>query len=160
MNLVSTVIAISLTAMAIGAGISYVNPSAQATAETTAVIAGGFQTLAQAYQSRQMTGAPPPDAASWQSALFPAYGSEPKPPTGMSWSYGVNAAGRWFCLTAPKVSAAQRSAFASVAKRYAAASYQVSASCGDGAAAASASPAASPGGDSLSATLWVAREAP
>ena len=151
MNLIPAVIGIGLLALTIGAGITYVNPGAQAAAETTAVVTAGFQSLAQAYQSRQMTGAPPPDPASWESALFPAYGFEPRPPTGGSWSYGVSAAGRWFCLSFAKAGGPTRAALASVGKRYSAVSYQISGACGDATASSTT-------GDAVSATLWVSRE--
>ena len=165
MNLISTVIGIGLLALTIGAGISYINPNASAAAEAASVIASGFQALTQAYQSRQMTGAAAPDAASWESALFPAYGFEPKPPDGTGWSYASSDAGRWFCLSAPKATAALLMALASVGKRYAAASYLVSAKCGDAPAttattattAATKTPAPAVGGR-VAATLWITRE--
>ena len=95
--------------------------------------------------------APPPDAANWEATLFPAYGFEPKPPEGTAWSYGSSAAGRWFCLSAAKATEALRGVLVTVGKRYAAASYQVSAKCGDPATTDT-------GGDTLAATLWVSRE--
>ena len=169
MNLISAILGIGLIALTIGAGISYVNPGASSGAETTATVASGFQTLVQAYQSRQMTGAPPPDDATWKNALFPAYGFEPAPPAGTSWSYGSSDAGRWFCLTAPKATQALRASLAAVGKRFSAASYQVGDKCGAAPAAAGGSSApaataaataaaAAAGGNSVSATLWVSRE--
>jgi len=161
MNLLSAILGIGLLALTIGAGVSYVSPGATATAEATATVASGFQALVQAYQSRQMTGAPPPDDATWESALFPAYGFEPKPPAGASWSYGSSAAGRWFCLTAPKATPTLRATLAAVGKRFSAASYQVSDKCGAApatAAGTAAGTAATTGGDGVSATLWVTRE--
>ena len=178
MNLISTIIGIGLFALTVGAGISYINPGAQASAETAAVVTAGFQGLAQAYQSRQMTGAAPPDAASWERALFPAYGFEPRPPAGTTWSYGTTAAGRWFCLTAATATPQVRGAFALVAKRYSSAAFRVSGRCGESEMAPSASgglstsasggpgtstsggPGTSTSGAGLSATLWVAREGP
>ncbi len=175
MNLLSTMIGIGLLALVVGAGISHINPGAQAAAETAAAVAAGFQNLIQAYQSRQMTGAPPPDAAAWESALFPAYGFEPQPPEGMRWSYGVSTAGRWFCLSASQATPAMRAALAAVGKRYATAGYQVSDTCGAVPVAASPTGPTSTGststttgatgtaaatGGGVAATLWVSREGP
>ncbi len=162
MNLISTIAGIGLLVLTVGAGLSYVNPAARSVAETTAVITAGFQALSQAYQARQMTGAPAPDAAAWKSALFPAYGFEPKPPGGASWSYGDDAIGRWFCLTAAKADQVMREALDGAGRHYSATSYQVSAKCGEDAAAKSGTAAGAAGvaGDSVSATLWLSREGP
>ena len=150
MNLIPTIAAIGLMALTITAGLNYVSPSARSVAETAATITGGFQTLVQAYQSRQITGAQPPDVATWESALFPAYGSKPKAPDGTVWSYGSTSAGRWFCLTAAKATASLRAAMTSAGARYTAATYQVSGKCGDATVDSA--------GDSVAATLWVSRE--
>ena len=151
MNLIPTLVGIALLALTIGGGISHLSPGSHVAAESAATIGAGFQSLTQAYQTRQMTGAPPPDAANWEATLFPAYGFEPKPPEGTAWSYGSSAAGRWFCLSAAKATEALRGVLVTVGKRYAAASYQVSAKCGDPATTDT-------GGDTLAATLWVSRE--
>ena len=156
MNIISAVVAIGLLAMTVGAGISYVRSDMQSSGENASVIAAGFQTLLQAYQSRQMTGAPPPDPASWSSVLFPTYGFEPKAPQGTSWTYGVGTGGRWFCLSAPKASPALRSAVISLGKQYSSVGYGITAHCGDPPpSAVAAAPAA---GSDMAATLWITRE--
>ncbi len=159
MNLISTVVGIGFLAMTVGAGISYVNPAARSVTETMALINAGFQGLSQAYLSRQMTGAPALDPASWKSALFPAYGFEPKAPSGASWSYGADVNGRWFCLAAPRADRVMRAAIDGAGRQYSAASYLISGACGRAPAAAPTG-AAGVSGDSVAATLWLSREVP
>ena len=156
MNIIQAVVAIGLLAMTVGAGVSYVRSDMQSSGENASVIAAGFQTLLQADQSRQMTGAPPPDPATWSGVLFPTYGFEPKAPQGTTWSYGAGAGGRWFCLAAPKASPALRSALTSLGKQYSSVSYGVTAHCGD--QPPPAATAAPPAGGDVAATLWITRE--
>ena len=168
MNLISVVIGISLLALITSAGVSYINPNAEKTASATALVSSGFQTLAQAYQSRQITGAPSPEVATWKGALFPAYGFEPKPPDGSSWSYGASSSGRWFCLWVPAATASMRTALSAVAKNYSSSSFAVSDKCGATPETTSAqsstaktvggSQTISVSGNSVAATLWVTRE--
>ena len=160
MNLLSTIVSISLFALTVGAGITYINPNAGASAQTKAIVSSGLQTLAQAYQTRQITGAPPPNAETWKDALFPAFGFEPKPPDGTAWSYGTVTSGRWFCLSAPNASDSLRIALAAVAKTYSASSFVVSDACGADPVTVPAQPSATKAaaaGNSVAATLWISR---
>jgi len=149
MNLFGALIGIGLLVAIAGTGLSYLGPSAQSSGEARALVAAGFQALVQAYQSRTITGAPAPAADSWESALFPAYGRKPTAPAGTRWSFARSAAGAWFCLSTSRPTPALRSAFSALKPYYSAASYQVSARCGETEADSS---------EALAATLWVTRE--
>ncbi|HYH40118.1 MAG TPA: hypothetical protein VD860_18005 [Azospirillum sp.] len=99
MNIIQALIGLALMGMVVAGGIQYVNPSAMAKRRITSQADAGFSMLEGAYRSRQASGAAAPTADGWQAALFPAFGTMPVAVSGLSWSYGVQADGTWFCLS-------------------------------------------------------------
>ncbi|MCG5242922.1 hypothetical protein ACIU1J_24160 [Azospirillum doebereinerae] len=151
MNIIQAVLAVALMAMAVAGGIQYVNPNAATGTRLASQADAGFSTLESAFRSRQAGGATGPAAEAWQAALFPAYGSPPAAVAGLSWSYGVEAAGVWFCLSGPLSRDPVKQALTALATRRPQGLYDVTRSCGGG---------GGPPEGTIAATLWMQRTTP
>ncbi|SMH61933.1 hypothetical protein [Azospirillum agricola] len=152
MPIVQAVFAIALMAMAVAGGIQYVNPGAATANRLASQADAGFSSLESAFRSRQATGAAAPAADAWRTALFPAHGSLPAAVAGLSWSYGVQAEGIWFCLSGTlsgdPAKAPVRNALNALSTRRPQGLYDVTRECGgDG---------GTPDG-TIAATLWMQR---
>jgi len=151
MSILQAMFALALMAMAVAGGIQYVNPNAAAGTRLASQADAGFSALESAFRSRQATGATAPAAETWQADLFPAYGSPPAALSGLSWSYGVEAAGVWFCLSGPLAPAPPvKPALTALAVRRPQGLYDVTKSCG----AAGGAP-----DGTIAATLWMQKTA-
>ncbi|CAO3433665.1 hypothetical protein [Azospirillum doebereinerae] len=151
MNIVQAVFALALMAMAVAGGIQYVNPNAAAITRLVSQADAGFSALESAFRSRQASGASAPATEAWRTALFPAYGSPPAALSGLSWSYGVEAAGVWFCLSGPLSRDPVKPALTALATRRPQGLYDVTRDCG----AAGGTPEGT-----IAATLWMQRTTP
>ncbi|MBK1841003.1 hypothetical protein JHL17_26730 [Azospirillum sp. YIM B02556] len=153
MNLIQAIFALALMGMVVAGGIQYVNPSAMTKSRLASQADAGFSVLEGAYRSRQASGGTAPPADGWQAALFPAFGTLPAAVSGLSWSYGVQAGGIWFCLSGPLSRGAAdpvTGALTSLASRRPEGLYEVTRSCGG----AGGEPA-----ETVAATLWMQRAA-
>ncbi|CAO3418917.1 hypothetical protein [Azospirillum endophyticum] len=153
MNIIQAIFALALMGMVVAGGIQYVNPSAMTKSRVASQADGGFSVLEGAYRSRQASGAAAPPADGWQAALFPAFGTMPAAVSGLSWSYGVQAEGVWFCLSGPLSRGAAdpvAGALTSLASRRPEGLYEVTRNCGG--------TGGEPAG-SVAATLWMQRAA-
>lgn len=154
MNIIQALIGLALMGMVVAGGIQYVNPSAMAKSRLASQTDAGFSMLEGAYRSRQASGAAAPTADKWQTALFPTFGTMPAAVSGLSWSYGVQADGNWFCLSGPLSSGAAgdpvTGALTSLSTRRPEGLYEVTRNCGGA------------GGEpmgTVAATLWMQRGA-
>lgn len=152
MNIIQAIFALALMGMVVAGGIQYVNPSAMAKSRVASQADSGFSVLEGAYRSRQASGAATPAVDGWQAALFPAFGTMPAAVSGLSWSYGVQAEGNWFCLSGPLSGGVAgdpvTGALTSLASRRPEGLYEVTRNCGGA------------GGDpagTVAATLWMQR---
>ncbi|PWC46025.1 hypothetical protein [Azospirillum sp. TSA6c] len=158
MNIIQAIFALALMGMVVAGGIQYVNPSAMAKSRVASQADSGFSVLEGAYRSRQASGAAVPAADGWQAALFPAFGTMPAAVSGLSWSYGVQAEGTWFCLSGPLSGGSAggvggdpvTGALTSLATRRPEGLYEVTRTCGG----AEGEPAGT-----VAATLWMQRTA-
>lgn len=146
MNLVSAVVAVGLFAAVTVGGIQYIGVDTEARVRMSNSADAGFQALDSAYRARQAAGLATP-AVGWESALFPSFGTKPKPPKDLTWSYGVDATGSWFCLSGVPKDHIPRDALERLKARYPEHSYAVTESC----AAADAREGA------VAATYWVVK---
>ena len=110
-HLVSTVMAISLAALAIGTGGGWISMSVVPRREAATLAASGFEALAAAATAYRIANGAMPSAAPngrLPADLVPAYVEPPRAPHGMEWSYGVTEGNRaWVCLHGPAVSEPQ-----------------------------------------------------
>lgn len=148
MTLLQTVISVALAVLVVTGGIQYVSPSAQTRAKLAAQIEAGFASLEGAYRGRQATEAPPPSADGWKATLFPAFGGRPVDVGALSWSYGNDGDGVWFCLSGPLKDDLTRTTLERLSSRYPAGLYDVTKSCGA---------RGGPPETTVSATLWMQR---
>lgn len=154
MNIIQAIFALALMGMVVAGGIQYVNPSAMTKSRVASQADSGFSVLEGAYRSRQVSGAAAPAADGWQAALFPAFGTMPAAVSGLSWSYGVQAEGTWFCLSGTLSGGAAgdpvTGALTSLATRRPEGLYEVTRNCGG--------TGGGPAG-TVAATLWMQRAA-
>ncbi|KAA0591772.1 hypothetical protein J2848_006542 [Azospirillum lipoferum] len=154
MNIIQAIFALALMGMVVAGGIQYVNPSAMAKSRVASQADSGFSVLEGAYRSRQASGAAAPAADGWQAALFPVFGTMPAAVSGLSWSYGVQVEGNWFCLSGPLSGASAgdpvMGALTFLATRRPEGLYEVTRSCGG----VGGEPAGT-----VAATLWMQRAA-
>ncbi len=149
MNLVSAVVTIGLVATVTVGGIQYIGADTEARVKLTSSTDAGFQALDSAFRSRQAAGLASPTAAGWEADLFPSFGNRPTPPTNLSWSFGVDRTGTWFCLSGTPKDQITKPALERLKARYLDGYYAVSDACGAGAAQAGR----------VAATYWIVKTA-
>lgn len=149
MNLISAVVAVGLFATVTVGGIQYIGVGTEARVRLGNAADAGFQTLDSAFRARQAAGLAAPAAEDWEAALFPSFGAKPTTPKDLTWSYGVDATGTWFCLSGNPQDGVARTALDGLTARYPEDGYRVTDACG-GAAKREGS---------VAATYWVVKTA-
>ena len=130
MNIVQAVISVALLATVTMGGVQYINADTQNRVNIGTRAEAGFQVLDSAFRARQAAGLSAPAAATWEADLFPTYGTKPNPVKGLTWSYGVDGSGTWFCLSGTPEGQVVRDALDRLTTRFPAGLYAVSEACG------------------------------
>lgn len=129
MNILGALVGLGMIAVAVAGGIQYVKPSASRRAELAARMEAGFNALDVAYRAVRAGGLPAPATDGWEDALFPAGSAPPAGIAGLSWSYGNDAAGVWFCLSGVTTDAVVPEALSRLSSRLALGRYATAAEC-------------------------------
>jgi hypothetical protein len=98
-QLVIAVLAIALCALAVAGGINYLDLGVGARTAAREQASVGFAVLDAGFSAYRISNGTAPSAADWEGELYPHYAQKPETPDGMSWSYGSDASGWWFCLS-------------------------------------------------------------
>lgn len=103
-ELVISVLALAVAAFVAVSGIGYVSPGAATRTEATAAATAGFRAYGGALTAYRISNRTLPSPAVWREELAPYLpGGSPMAPKGYAWSFGQDAAGPWFCISADAV---------------------------------------------------------
>lgn len=150
-NFVLTILSIALTAAVLYASVTYLAPGRPVITLTYNLATQGFPALGTAFSDfKSANGGVAPAVSTWETQLTPTYTFLPAAPKGMSWSYGTDGTGYWFCLSG-SVSQPQYDGLAQAAQVFSVQQYFIGSTCGITANAAA--PATWPA--TLAATYWV-----
>jgi hypothetical protein len=100
-ELVISVLALAVAAFVTVSGIGYVSTGAATRTEATAAASAGFRAYGGALTAYRLSNRALPSPAIWRDELAPYLpGGTPRAPKGYDWSYGHDASGPWFCISA------------------------------------------------------------
>lgn len=99
-GIIMVLISIALLSYMALAGMSYLPGDLDTVYKTEIETNAGLVTHQNAYMAFRMArSGRTPDPATWETDLYPSFGSKPTSIQNFTWSYGQNAGGDYFCLS-------------------------------------------------------------